>query len=508
VRSSRSLADVTNVEGRRPRGVVDARQLRPVRAVRPRQADLLPPVARQALPAVHQRRGRGHQEGVPVRQPRRLLRGDRREGHPGGAKIPDDVPLTSASLIGCGVLTGVGAVFNRAKVPTASRSWSSASAASASTRSRERRSPTRLPVIAVDTNPGKEAFAKAFGATHFICPDGPDFDLVAAVKEICPNGVDYVFECVGSTPLIKTSTDLLDWGGTLVMLGVPKMGSEASFVVNTMYNDKTIMGCRYGSARPQYDIPLMVQAVPGRVASSSTSWCRRPTRSRTSSWRSTSCTRASWPAACSRSPERWTLARRGPSWRRRSRTGVDGATTTSSAAATSAHRRGARRGAAWGADGSSASRSPVDLREDGIQIGQPAGRFNPILTFTSLNERDSSRRVSGRAPTTGDDVDVRGDPHRRPQPHQLRRPAVRRSPDRHDRRPRARRGVGQSGSPQIVTRGILLDIARRLGVDRVDPGSRGHCRRPRRGPRRDRPHRRAGRRHLRPHRGYRLVPRR
>ena len=116
-----------------------------------------------------------------------------------------------------------------------------------------------LPVIAVDTNPGKEAFARQFGATHFICPDGPDFDLVAAVKEICPNGVDYVFECVGSTALIKTSTDLLDWGGTLVMLGVPKMGSEASFVVNTMYNDKTIMGCRYGSARPQYDIPLMVR---------------------------------------------------------------------------------------------------------------------------------------------------------------------------------------------------------------------------------------------------------
>jgi S-(hydroxymethyl)glutathione dehydrogenase/alcohol dehydrogenase len=51
----------------------------------------------------------------------------------------------------------------------------------------------------------------------------------------------------------------LDWGGNLVMLGVPKMGSEASFVVNTMYNDKTIMGCRYGSARPQYDIPLMVK---------------------------------------------------------------------------------------------------------------------------------------------------------------------------------------------------------------------------------------------------------
>lgn len=69
----------------------------------------------------------------------------------------------------------------------------------------------------------------------------------------------HVVECVGSTALIRTCTDLLDFGGQLIMLGVPKMGSEASFVVNTMYNDKSIMGCRYGSARPQYDIPLMVE---------------------------------------------------------------------------------------------------------------------------------------------------------------------------------------------------------------------------------------------------------
>ena len=51
---------------------------------------------------------------------------------------------------------------------------------------------------------------------------------------------------------------MLDFGGGVVMVGVPKMGTEASFVVSTMYNDKSIMGCRYGSARPAYDIPLMV----------------------------------------------------------------------------------------------------------------------------------------------------------------------------------------------------------------------------------------------------------
>lgn len=173
--------------------------------------------------------------------------------------IPKDVPLASASLIGCGVLTGVGAVFNRAKVAQGESVVVIGVGGIGLNAIQGAALAGGLPVIAVDTNPGKEAFAKQFGATHFICPSGDDFDLVAAVKEICPNGVDYVFECVGSTALIRTSTDLLDWGGTLVMLGVPRMGSEASFVVNTMYNDKTIMGCRYGSARPQYDIPLMVR---------------------------------------------------------------------------------------------------------------------------------------------------------------------------------------------------------------------------------------------------------
>ena len=42
-------------------------------------------------------------------------------------------------------------------------------------------------------------------------------------------------------------------------LGVPKLGTEAAFVVNSLYNDKTIMGCRYGTARPHHDIPLFVE---------------------------------------------------------------------------------------------------------------------------------------------------------------------------------------------------------------------------------------------------------
>ena len=85
-------------------------------------------------------------------------------------------------------------------------------------------------------------------------------DTSAAVRDLgFGNGVDYTFECVGHPALIRQAIDLLDWGGTCVMLGVPGMGAEVSYVVSNMYNDKTIMGCRYGTTRPHYDIPMVVQ---------------------------------------------------------------------------------------------------------------------------------------------------------------------------------------------------------------------------------------------------------
>ncbi len=173
-------------------------------------------------------------------------------------RIDADVPFSSACLIGCGVLTGVGAVFNRAKVTHGESAVVIGVGGIGLNTVQGLALSDALPIIAVDTNPAKEAVARAFGATHFICP-GPEDDIVALVKEICPNGVDHVFECVGSTGLIRASTDMLDFGGQLIMLGVPKMGSEASFVVNTMYNDKSIMGCRYGSSRPAHDIPMLVE---------------------------------------------------------------------------------------------------------------------------------------------------------------------------------------------------------------------------------------------------------
>ncbi len=172
--------------------------------------------------------------------------------------IDPDVPLASASLIGCAVLTGTGAVLNRAK-PRIGQSALVIGIGGIGLNVLQGLALSGCgPIIAVDANPAKEAASLQFGATHFIAA-GPDVDTAEAVKAICPLGVDFAFECVGHPALIRQSIDLLDWGGSCVLLGVPKFGSEASFVVNTLYNDKSILGCRYGSARPHHDIPLFVK---------------------------------------------------------------------------------------------------------------------------------------------------------------------------------------------------------------------------------------------------------
>ena len=171
-------------------------------------------------------------------------------------KIPEDVPLESAALVGCAVMTGVGAVLNRAKVSYGESvavfgmggiglNVIQASVLAGATT-----------VIAVDMLPAKEAVARQFGATDFI--DASLGDVVEQIKALSNGGVDYAFECVGHPAVIRQSIDCLGWGGDAVILGVPKADAEASFLVSGMYMDKGILGCRYGSARPRHDIPMVI----------------------------------------------------------------------------------------------------------------------------------------------------------------------------------------------------------------------------------------------------------
>ncbi|MFJ4322133.1 alcohol dehydrogenase catalytic domain-containing protein [Streptomyces tricolor] len=167
-------------------------------------------------------------------------------------RIPEDIPLTSAALIGCAVLTGVGAVLNRARVDRGDSVVVIGAGGVGLNVIQGARLAGALDIVAVDACAAKEAVARRFGATEFLTSaDG--------VRDLLPTGADHVFECVGRVELIRRAVDLLDRRGQAVLLGVPPAAAEASFLVSSLYLDKSILGCRYGSARPQRDIALYAE---------------------------------------------------------------------------------------------------------------------------------------------------------------------------------------------------------------------------------------------------------
>ncbi|WP_405599036.1 Zn-dependent alcohol dehydrogenase [Streptomyces sp. NBC_01410] len=167
-------------------------------------------------------------------------------------KIPSELPLTSAALIGCGVLTGVGAVLNRAKVERGDTVVVIGTGGIGLNVIQGARIAGASAIVAVDSNPAKEAAARQFGATDFL-------PSVHGVRDILPTGADQVFECVGHVGLIRQAIELLDRRGQAILLGMPSATAEATFVPAAMFLDKSILGCRYGSSRPQHDIALYAE---------------------------------------------------------------------------------------------------------------------------------------------------------------------------------------------------------------------------------------------------------
>jgi Zn-dependent alcohol dehydrogenase len=184
--------------------------------------------------------------------------------------INPDVPLESACLIGCGVLTGVGAVLNRARVVHGETAavfgvggvgLNVIQALALSDASR---------IIAVDTVPAKEKMAREFGATDFI--DARDTDVVTTIREMVPfsaeahtgpfnaGGVNWSFDCVGHPAVLRDAIEVLDWGGNCVLIGVPPPDAGVDALITRFTHvDRGLLGCRYGSVRPHHDVPLIVE---------------------------------------------------------------------------------------------------------------------------------------------------------------------------------------------------------------------------------------------------------
>ena len=173
--------------------------------------------------------------------------------------IPKDIPLDSASLLACGVITGLGAVTNTAEVPAGSSvvvigcggvGLNSVQGAAIS---------GAHPVIAIDLNDSKLEAAQDFGATHAINPKRDN--AVEAVQAVTNGrGADYVFVAAGSGPAIDQGLELVAPTGTFVMVGMPPTGVMTEVEMsNIAAASQTIKGSKMGSIRLQTDLPRLVE---------------------------------------------------------------------------------------------------------------------------------------------------------------------------------------------------------------------------------------------------------
>ncbi len=174
-------------------------------------------------------------------------------------KIPDDMPMDSASLLACGVITGFGAVVNRAKVEVNSScaiigvggvGINSVQGAAIS---------GAYPIIVVDISDEKLKTARAFGATHTV--NAQITDAIEGVKQVTEGrGADYVFITVGNARAVEQGVAMSAPRGMTVIVGIPKMGENLNLSPFVFIREERVLtGSFMGTTQLHTQIPKLIE---------------------------------------------------------------------------------------------------------------------------------------------------------------------------------------------------------------------------------------------------------
>ncbi|HEY8554552.1 MAG TPA: Zn-dependent alcohol dehydrogenase [Burkholderiales bacterium] len=173
-------------------------------------------------------------------------------------KIDKDVPLDRAALIGCGVMTGVGAVTNTARVEPGSTTVVFGAGGVGLNAIQACALSGAAVIVAVDTSDAKLKLAKQFGATHTVNAKQEE-NPVKTIRRLTGGGADYAFECVGFGEVVAQAYGVLRKGGTAVVVGVAPPKDMTSIRTATLtFEEKTLTGSYFGSARPREDFPRLL----------------------------------------------------------------------------------------------------------------------------------------------------------------------------------------------------------------------------------------------------------
>ncbi|HUW38126.1 MAG TPA: Zn-dependent alcohol dehydrogenase [Rhodocyclaceae bacterium] len=173
-------------------------------------------------------------------------------------KIPQDMPLDKAALISCGVMTGFGAVANTARLEPGSSAVVFGCGGVGLNAIQGCAIGGAGIIVAVDTSDAKLEMARAFGATHTVNA-ATEENLVKTLKKLTEGGADYSFECIGSGQVVAQAYGALRKGGTAVVVGVaPPKDMTSIRTASLTFEEKTLTGSYFGSARPRQDFPRLI----------------------------------------------------------------------------------------------------------------------------------------------------------------------------------------------------------------------------------------------------------
>ena len=177
----------------------------------------------------------------------------------GAVKIPNDLDMKVAALIGCGVLTGTGAAMNTANIAKGDTVAVVGCGGVGLNVIQGARIAGAGEIIAIDMNETKLQMAKEFGATATV--NASQSDAVSQVMEMTgQRGADVAFEVIGLQQTIDQTITMTRRGGQAILVGVPKMDAMVTLPAffGVVLAEKTIKGCWYGSSNVQKDVPKLI----------------------------------------------------------------------------------------------------------------------------------------------------------------------------------------------------------------------------------------------------------
>ncbi|HEY8474486.1 MAG TPA: Zn-dependent alcohol dehydrogenase [Natronosporangium sp.] len=172
-------------------------------------------------------------------------------------QLPPDLPLDQAALLGCAVLTGVGAVRHAAGVRPGESVVVIGLGGVGLAAVQGARLAGAEPIIAVDPVPAKAALARRFGATEVLAPGAGLGKQIRALTG--GRGADHAIECVGTPATIRAAWSATRRGGRATVVGLGATTDQVSFnALEIGHFARTLAGCYYGNTDPAVDVPWLV----------------------------------------------------------------------------------------------------------------------------------------------------------------------------------------------------------------------------------------------------------